>query len=333
LIRSAIGYKAAAAASQGGKKAFLKATELVIKTMMESLTHRLEVLMLYGGSGLGKIESSVNVSATETTVTFSGGSFASGIWVGQKCTKIDIYDEAGALVVADLEVGVVDVKAKTINITGAAADITTLEGALTALVAPAALDIFYKGAKGKEMLGLDRIITTRGVLFGVDNTSEDLHRGQIFDVQNAQLSFDKLTSALVCARNYGLKDGDVMVLVNPDTWQDLNADEAALREYDSSYSSSKAERGTNGIYYNQAGVRMEVYQHTMVKEGEAFLFPMKRLKRVGAWPESMKTPGHGDEMFRQLVDRAGYELRAYTDQALYVEKVAHCVKLENIVNS
>ena len=332
LIRSAIGYKAAAAAVKGGPKAFLNATELVIKRMMASLTKRLEIALLYGGSGLGRIDGFTNVSATETTVDFPAGQFAPGIWVGSQCARIDVYDSAGVLVVADLQVGRVNIKDKKINITGAGADITTLEAALGALVGSDYLDIFFKGAKDKEMLGLDKIITTNGSLFGIDNSIYDLHKGQEFDVQNGQLTFDKLTDALVCAIKYGLQD-DVSVFVSPETWQDLNNDEAALREYDASYSSSKAEKGVNAIVYNHAGIKMEVMHHPMVKEGDAFMFAKKKLRRVGAWPESMRTPGYGGEIFRQLDDQAAFELRAYTDQALFVDHVSHCVKLFNIVNS
>jgi hypothetical protein len=50
LLRSAIGFKAAAAAAKGGKAAFVNATEMIIKRLMNSITRRVEVMLLYGGS-------------------------------------------------------------------------------------------------------------------------------------------------------------------------------------------------------------------------------------------------------------------------------------------
>jgi hypothetical protein len=73
--------------------------------------------------------------------------------------------------------------------------------------------------------------------------------------------------------------------------------------------------------------------HAMVKEGEGFIFPKKRLKRVGAADLSFKTPGRADEIFLHLPDKNAYELRIYGNQALFCEAPAKCVKLTGITNS
>jgi uncharacterized protein YmfQ (DUF2313 family) len=72
--------------------------------------------------------------------------------------------------------------------------------------------------------------------------------------------------------------------------------------------------------------------HNIVKAGEAFIFPPKRCKRIGAQEVSFKTPGREDEIFLQLANNAGFELRVYTYQALFIEAPAKCVKISGFVN-
>jgi len=325
LMRAAIGYKAAAAAVKGGKKAFVNATELVIRRLMNSITKRVEAMLLYGGDGLGEVTSSVNQGATETTLTIDPKTWAPGLWVGSQKANLEIWDETGPIKVADVQVGRVDCKAGTLNVTGLAAQITALDAAL-----PGTLTVYFKTARGKEALGLAQIIKTSGTLFGINNNEFDLFKGQEFDALGAALSFDKVTDAVVCAVNYGL-DENVTCLVSPKTWQSLNKDEAALRQYDASFKDDAKKGSRSIVYQGQAGL-IEIEAHPMVKEGEAFIVPMRRLKRVGAYEISMKTPGHGSEMFRHLESKAAFELRAYTDQALFTEHPSHLVRISNIVN-
>ena len=57
--------------------------------------------------------------------------------------------------------------------------------------------------------------------------------------------------------------------------------------------------------------------------------------RVGSTDITFKLPGqeYEDRFFRELTDRAGFELRAYTDQALFCEAPGKLVLIEDIVNS
>lgn len=331
LMRAAIGYKAAAAAVAGGPKAFESATKLVIRRLLASINKRVEISHLYGGSGLGVADTSVNTDATHTVMTLTVASFAAGIWVGARGAKIDAYREGTSTLinaVGPLTIDKVDISTYKLTVSGAAADITALDSWLSSGNA----DLFFRGAKGKESLGLDKIITTLGSLFGVDNSVYDLWKGQEFDCSSAALSFDKITQGAVLLQNYGF-EGEVLLMVNPTTWQNLNEDEAALRNYDYSYKASKAEKGNMGLRYNIQNVVVEVISHPMVKRGDAFMFSLDKLMRVGAWDVSTKTPGYGDEIFRQLEDNAAFEIRAYTDQALFTDHASHLLKFKNIVNS
>lgn len=327
MMRGILGQKAAVAAKANDKKAFASATATIVKRLLESAVKRIEIQHLYGGSGLGVGDTSVNVSATETVVTMTAASFAPGIWIGSKGAKLEAFDGATQIGTGSFTVKAVDCANKELTVTALAGDITALDAQLVA----GNVDLFYAGAKDKEALGLDRIITTSGSLFGIDNTVYDLFKGQTYDASGAALTFDKITDAVVCAVNYGL-DEDVVCLVSPLTWQSLNKDEAALRQYDVSYKSSELTKGTEALKYHGQNGSIEIMAHSMVKEGEAFIIPPRRLKRVGAQDISMRNPVADGKMVFIDPNRAGFEFRVYSDQALFTDHPAHLVKIINIVN-
>jgi len=332
VMRCAIGYKAAAAIASKGKKAFLNSTEYVIKRLMEQAGKRIELSLLYGASGLGQINDTTNASATSTVLSFTTASWAAGIWVGSKNSNLDIYDSTAALLnsVGPIKVVSVDVPNKKITVSADPSDITAIDAAT--IDGSHLANLFFFGAKGKEMLGIDSIITTSGQLFEIDNTVYDLFKGRTFDCGSAGLSFDKLSKAMVELVNFGL-DGKVKVLVNPLTWQNLNQNEAALRNYDFSYKPATGEKGNESLVYHSQNGAMEIEAHAFVKQGEGFILPMDALKRVGAYDLSMRNPGRNNEMFRELDGRSGFEIRAYTDQAIFTDHPSRLLKLTGIVNS
>jgi hypothetical protein len=325
-LTTQIGYKLAASAAAKGPKAFADATRLIIDDLMDQGAKRVEMAAIYGQVGLGQVVSSANVSATETELTFSQPTWGPGLFIGQANAPIDFYN--GVTLVATVAVKrISNVNTRKLRVTGTAGQITALDAAL-----PGTLDAYWKGAFGKEMVGLDKILTTSGVLFGIDNTVYDLWKAQSFSAGSAALTFDKATEALVNAILFGL-DKKVTLVCSPRTWQDLNKDEAALRNYDYSYKPSQAEKGVEGIRFKLMNVDVEILAHNMIKEGEAFIFDFDDLMRVGAYDLSMQTPGHGGELFRQVDGKTAFELRAYTDQALFARRPARMVKITAIVNS
>ena len=130
----------------------------------------------------------------------------------------------------------------------------------------------------------------------------------------------------------GLKE-DVTVLVNPATWDNLHNGQASLRSYDQSYSTGKAEAGSEEIIYHGSSGRVIVVGHSCVKPSEAWALPLKRFCRVGATDITFDVPGRSDEMFTLLPNNNGYETRSYADQAVLCKAPAKCVKFTGIVNT
>ncbi|CAB4199959.1 hypothetical protein UFOVP1351_17 [uncultured Caudovirales phage] len=314
ILRGQIDYEAAAKASSS-KAAFQSTTELLVQNLLESASNRLEMMFLYGGSGLGTVS-----SLASQVITLTTASWAVGIWAGMEGAVIDVYTSGGSVRQAGLTIASVDVDNRALTVTGTTTGIVSTDV------------IYFKGAKGKECSGLDAIITNTGTMFGIDASAYTLWKAQSYSCGSAALTMAKVLSATAKAVGRGLRE-DVVCLVNPLTWQNLNANEAALRGYDKSYSSNKSENGFEAITYHGQNGKIEVISHSMVKEGEGFIFPKKRLKRVGAQDLSFKTPGREGEIFLHLPDKNAYELRIYGNQALFCEAPAKCVKLTGIVNT
>lgn len=329
VLRSALDYESAARAS-GSRSAFMDATQLQVENMMSSINKRLELSMWYGQSatGLGVVDSHAAGTATTCTLTFLAASWAGGIWAGCENAQIDLFkvsDNTKVNTTGALTIVSYDSTARTMVVSGVAGDIT-------AVVAMAGNDTYVRffGANGSEMTGVDKIVTNAGSLFGIDASAYNLWKGSSYAVGGA-LTFAALQAATALAAERGGLDEEVKVYVNPKKWSALLNEQANLRKYDSSYKTTVVDQGSQNIkFYGQTGV-INIVAHPFIKEGEAFVLPVKRIKRIGAQDVSFEIPGSKTgEIFRQLENQAGFEYRLYSNQAIIAETPAKLVKLTGI---
>jgi len=316
VLRSRIDYESAARAANGGKKAFVNAIDLVVRNMVDSVAKRKEVGFLYGGSGIGTVNA--NTSAT-TAFVISEETWSPAIWSGMENARIDILTSTFSAFSTggnSATVSSVDMDTRTVtlaaNATLTAGDIVLFEDA----VVPSGTPTY------NECAGLQRIISNTGTLFNISASTYTLWKGYTKSSTGSPTMAKIMDVAAILAGRGGLMEG-VEVLLSPKGWQVLNNDLAALRRFDGSYSSGKLETGTEAIrYFGPTGV-VEIYPHIFVKDGHAFMGPIrKRAKRIGATDTTFKTPGRGDEIFRQVEDAAAVELRAYSNDALFLETPA-----------
>jgi hypothetical protein len=74
--------------------------------------------------------------------------------------------------------------------------------------------------------------------------------------------------------------------------------------------------------------------YNIVKEGDCFIFPVSKVLRIGARELSLNDPTRpADEIFFTIPGKAGVGLRAYTNQAVFLEAPAQAVYISGIVNS
>ena len=330
VLRSAIST-AVASRSQNSNGAFERGIKLLTGNMMKSMYHRLEVSMIYGQKGIGVVESAALVSGN-TAVKIEDQEWAAGIWVGTTKHKVDVFasDLTGSAVVSEVTIVGYDIEAKTV----------TLAGDLTASLA-AGQNIFFSGSYAgsgshKDMLGLHSIAERRGSLFEIDNTNEPLFQGNIVDVGSsstaAKLSFAKVEEAVARAVEKGLGEEQMTVMVNVNSWNDLLTEQTAKRRYDSSYSSAKVKEGARAIEFEGQAGSIKIIPSTYVKEGYAYAFCEKDLIRIGSSDITFDPKGYEGEFFRLLDNHSGYEIRAYSDQALFSSRPSCITVMRYIKN-
>lgn len=316
LMRSVLGLVSAGRAAQGGQKAFMDATKFLVANMLRSMAKKLEIEMLYGQVGYATV-----ASASGADITITTAEWAPGIWAGAEKMPIEIRNAAGTTVRGSASVQAVNMDTRVI----------TLDAAIPGVVSTDV--IWHKGAYGNEFAGIHRILTiSSGTLFNINVGDYNLFKGNTYSAGSAALSFTKLQGAAARAVEKGL-DGKLLCLVNPRTWANLLSDQAALRKYDSSYSSAKAENGSKAIVFHSQNGEIEIEPSIYVKEGYAYLLSLEDWSRVGSTDMTFKRPGQDEQFFKDLENSAGYEMRLYTDQALFCCAPGKSTLVNNIVNS
>lgn len=311
--RAVLGYNAADKA-QSSKQAFRSATENLVMNMLRTMRKRTELDLLYGQKPIATVS-----GLAGQVISIDPTSWAPGAWYGSRNASIDVFQSNDSTVrQAALKITAVDMAAKTI----------TVSGTTTGIVAG---DLIYfkgqnvAGAK-KSCVGLDRIATaTTGVIHNIDASVYVEWRPQSYAI-NGNLSMLHLLNMVDLAGVAGC-ELDVVALIPHKAYTKLNADQAALREYDGSYTETVAKNGVKSIkFVGQTGT-IDIVPHTYVKESECFIFAPNNFKRIGR-EIGFTRPGQGGSpyIFRELQDNTGYELRCWTKQVLYTPNPAWVVK-------
>lgn len=337
VLRSAIST-AVASRSQNSNGAFERGIKLLTSNMMKSMYHRLEVSMLYGQKGIGEVESIGTVDAQGEYTAGASGSvlkvedqeWAAGIWVGTTKHKIEIFSADLSAKRGEVTINGYDIERKLVK----------TDTSLDTLSVVATDVMFFSGAyeigSHKDMLGLHAIAEKRGSLFEIDNSNEPLFQGNIVDVGTdvtaAKLSFAKVEEAVARAVEKGLGEEQMTVMVNVNSWNDLLTEQTAKRRYDSSYSSAKVKEGARAIEFEGQAGSIKIIPSTYVKEGYAYAFCEKDLIRIGSSDITFDPKGYEGEFFRLLDNHSGYEIRAYSDQALFSSRPSCITILRYIKN-
>lgn len=315
--------------SMSSQAAFVQESKLIVQNMLKSFARRLEVQLMYGKVGLGVIKSN-----TTSSCVIEAHEWAAGIWAGAEKMEVEIVDVAdvdnsvisGAAPVSGT-VSSVDSATKTINFSSAI---------FAGVDSDAGRVILYSGARSKEFAGIHKIISNTGSLFGINAGQYSLFRGNEVEVGTdfaggeAVLSFDKLEESVAVAMEKGLVDEDVLVICNPKSWKNLLTEQAGKRMYDSSHSTEKAVNGSKNIeFYGQNG-KIEITSSIFCKEGYAYVLPVKEFMRIGSSDITFDQPGFEGKFLKLLEHANAYELRAYTDQALFCPAPGLCTLMKFI---
>jgi hypothetical protein len=335
IIRGQMDYEAAAKAVSS-KEAFQNSSELLVENLMETASKRLEMAFLYGRSatGLGTADSSVNVNSTSTTVTMLAAGWAPGIWSGVENAVVNFYSVAANALVssgvnADFVVTSVNHANRTIVFTGTSTGITALDAALVI----GDQYIHWKGARAVEPIGIDSILTNTGSQFGINASTYSLWGASSFATGGGALTIAKILNGVSLAVSKGGLMEEASVLLSPKTFMNLAGTITDLRRQNGGQKEVTGIGGFENIQIMGPNGKLNLVPHSYVKEGEAFVVPFKRFKRVGSQEFSFETPGRAGELFLHVPDKNAYELRLYGAQAIICTQPAKCVKLTGIVNT
>lgn len=335
-LQSGISYGAVSRAQNKGEQAIESSVRLLIERMKSSASKRVEIELLYGASLSGlSVISATSGSSTTRIYTLLASTYANGIWAGMENAQLDAWYNTGTSglqlnVNAPVVITAVSVGNKTVSVSGNATDLTAIDAQVGSVVGTSATFFFY-GAFGNEMAGLDVILTNTGSLFNISAATYNLWQANVYDCLSAQLTMGKVLAGLAIAVGRGLME-DVALFLAPDSFANLVADLSAQRRYDGSYKSKKGENGFETLEFVGQNGMIELIPHAMIKSGDAMAIPLDLVKRVGSTDVSFRGEMVGGEMeyLFQNTSTNGWTCRAYTDQAIFIEVPAQCVKFKNI---
>lgn len=315
----------AASRSASSKNAFEQITKRKVQNMLKSIHVRLEAQLLYGQVGIARV-----ASIASNAITVCASEWAPGIWVGSTNMAIEIRSQAGVLR-GSCYVQSVNMDTKTITVDTAPAGVTGNVDSENS----AADVIWFKGAYNKEFAGLHKMITNTGTLFNVDAGTYELFKGNTVNVGTSEsakefISFEKIEESIARAMEKGLDEQNVVCLVHPKQWNKLMTDLAAKRVYDSSYSDKEFKQGAKSLKFASQVGEIEIVSSLYVKEGFAYVFSPEDLERIGSSEVTFEMPGMEGKFFKLMESANGYELRLYTDQALFSAQIGKMSVLKYI---
>jgi hypothetical protein len=198
--RGRLSYEAAARAA-AGKAAFVEGTELLVENLTDSAAYRLELMFLYGQTGLGTLDT----GSTTTVLPITAATWAPSIWAGLEGARVSVFDSTfatlrGTAAISSVEMDETSANYRKVTIGTAltgqtAGDVVFFESAVVA------------GPTYNECVGLDKIITTSsGNLFAISVTTYPLWRGNTYAVGGA-LTITKIMGGVKRACEQGPERG------------------------------------------------------------------------------------------------------------------------------
>ena len=325
-----ITYDVAAKAASGGVRAFVEATELIVDALTQSMSKFIEIELMWGSSANGTLgATTVHTGGGGTTgaLTIDLAEWSAGIWSGMENINIDVYNGSSLVNTnAPIIVTAVNVSTRVISISGNSTDIAAVNTANGTV-----LQLFPYLAYGQEMQGYYNILANTGTIFNINSATYALWQSNSYSALSTALNFGKMQSAVALATARGLME-DVTVFVSPKTYSNIITSQAGARRYDSSYKKSELENGAESVVFYGPNGKIEIVGHIFMKEGYAFILPLKRCSRTGATDLTFTLPGMPGEFFLQLPGYTAYELRCYTLQAAFLNSPAKGVLITGIVN-
>lgn len=358
VLTDVLSWRFMARSAGGEEAAFYDGTKFVMKNHLASHNKLVTISKIYGQSaqGLGTVSyapsgtvyrgatyggsgnitltksdgttiaftAGINTSVTSPTGTkgailFAPGQFAAGHWIGKKGIKIQqILASSGAVVASgsltgwDARLGIIYVDFTPVSASG--------------------IDSHYIAYKnwnvGKCMVGMHKIITNTGTLFGISAAEQPLWAGNVVNLASKKFNLKALHEGVSDAVNAGGLEEALDIIVNPRCFGSMASDEASFRKYDASYK-SKAENGFEAIEYYAANGLNRIHSSHKIKEGDVFGFVRGQTRCSGSQLPSFRVRGMNMDIITPLEDQAGFKIRSFSDQYVMCRQPAQQILWKN----
>jgi len=332
--RAQVTYTAAYQSSDGAR-AFLDANKLVMKRLTLGAAKRHEWAILNGQEGWAKsdgtaISNPQNAANTPRVFTASAAQWASGAFIGAIGMPVAIFLDSGGsptgsnllvngtIANGDLSyISAIDYSAKTItiNFTNATDANLTLSG--TYWLFP------FTASATSEMPGLGKISANTGTLFNVSAATYPEWSGNTFSSIGTLDMAKVLEIHGVMAPWFPMLGMKTLTIIPPKAFEVLNTDQAALRQYDVSYT-DQAKSGFRGMSFNTQVGTTELVPHPMCWDGRMHVCVEEETVRIGSTDHTFITRGKsGDVLVVESSTSPAGEMRDLIDLALFCEAPRH----------
>lgn len=328
--RSSVTYEMLSRAKSKGTKAFEAAVTRVSKRVATSHLKRLEIDLITGGRGVAAGGTISGTSTTRALVvsdeTWSAGRFAGMVNATLTIVRADnstaVAPVAGAA--GSCSIASIDMKNKTLNITGNATDLTDLD-----TYWPLGAILYFESFNATtSMSGLDAWANMSGTWFNIATGTYDLWNPNVYSTSTGVISFGKIVEAADMIAPFGQVQ-KLVAVVPTRAYSVLNTDLAALRQIDSSYKTSKIENGFEGITFHTSVGMIEILPHPFQSDGKIHIFAPDEALRTGSSDIEFIDRG-GDKIVLESATTPSGEMRTMSNQQLFLEQPRHLVVLSGI---
>jgi len=363
VLTSVIPWAVMSRSNGGGVKAFFDATKHILQNHIKSHNKFLEIARIYGQSvaGLGTlnydtgvykgvsltagagtytlsngetlqfltggIATTMNTSApagAQGAILFAKGQFAPQIWSGMEGVRINEIATAAPTVIV-----------KSGKVLGVDTDIGFIyvDFVPTAASAASSHKISFEGWEdSKEMVGIQKILSNAGTLFGINASQYSLWKSSTLNLGSKRFNLKAVQKGVAQAMNRGGLDKGLTIYVSPNTFANMTADDAALRSMDATYSKANSETGSESITYYAANGKNIIKPNAMIKDGEAFGLCLEDWFRSGSTEITNSIPGLDQQLIFPLENQTGWCFRSFSDQYIISRRPANQIYFYGIDN-
>lgn len=314
ILRSRVSYDLISRAKTS-KAAFARFNDSKFIPMVESFQKRQEILAMHGRDSLGIVQ---GLSGQDITIRVD--SWCPALWLGMEDCVIEVFSArtGGSQRNGDMVVTSVNTTTRVVTVSGTASAVTAGDF------------IYYKGHRTSEPIGLMTIARNAGSLYNISAATYALWAANSYDSGTSGLTLAKLLEAAALAANKGC-DEKLTALVPISCFQNLVSDQAALRQYDASYSEDKIKSGARKISFFGATGEIEVVPYMFAKQGEAILFPERYTYLIGS-SEMVNQVGPGGDIVFDLESTSAKEMRLFAEWTVFCERPGWIVRISRSDN-